>query len=72
MISLFFSLSVVKHHIEGATDSNNNFLAAAMGMSATTASAWDIVSPIDTRDIERYLSHLLDYRQVAARIYYLR
>jgi uncharacterized protein YbjT (DUF2867 family) len=41
-------------------------------MPATTASAWDVVSPIDTRDIERYLSHLLDYRQVAARIYYLR
>ena len=52
-------------HIERATYRYDNFFASAMSMTATTLTRWDIVSPIDTSNIEWNILQLLSNCQIA-------
>ncbi len=60
--------SVVEHHVEGATDSNDNFLASAVGMTTPPFTSRNIIRPIDASDIKRHVLQLFRYRQVTTRI----
>ena len=55
-------------HIKGATDSNDNFLASAVGMTTPPFASRNIIRPIDASDIKRHVLQLFRYRQVTTRI----
>ena len=65
-------MPIVERDMERATNSHNKLTETLMGMTATAATARNIIQPIGALDIERHsLTQTFRHGQITARIRYL-
>ena len=61
----FLFLSIVKHDVETTGQSHDKFLIIHVRMTATVLSTWNVINPIGTFYLERYIFILLNNRKVS-------